>query len=48
MVTIVLALLAWLLVSLPIAVVVGRGIAAADRRSSTPATAAKAGRSLAS
>ena len=36
MITIVFLLLAWLLVSVPLAVVVGRGIAEGDRRTTRP------------
>jgi hypothetical protein len=40
MITVVLVLIAWLLVSVPLAVVVGRGIAEADRRNTRPSSVA--------
>lgn len=44
MVTVVLVLIVWLLVSVPLAVVVGRGIAEADRRATRPSTLAPGSR----
>jgi sorbitol-specific phosphotransferase system component IIC len=41
---VVLGLLAWLLLSMPLAVVVGRGIAEADRRAAQASVVAPASR----